>query len=72
MPAVLLRKLKGVLAGLLKIVPKLDEFRTLRAHGGILLRAVAPGHHDVHRHVEPAPGQRQRLSVISARGGDQS
>ena len=62
----------SVLAGLLEIVTKLDQFCALRTHGRILRFAVTKWDDDCHGHIEPLSGQRYRLPMIAAGGSDQS
>src|ERR1700733_3026621 len=65
-PATLLCKLLRVLFCVLEVIAKLDEIGALRAHCGILLRAVSPRHYDICRHLEPLCRQRHGLSMIAA------
>ena len=58
MQALFLSELGSVLAGFLEVVPKLNQFRALRAHSRILRFAVAERNDNCDGNIEPLSGER--------------
>src|SRR5262249_25159559 len=66
MESALSRKVASVLVGGLEIMTVLDELGTLRAHGRVLLAAIALGYHDYGGKADTAAGEGDALAVVAA------
>ena len=61
-----------LLARGLEVLPVLDELRSERPHGGVLLPRIAVRHDDRDREAETPPGEGEALAVIAARRRDEA
>ena len=59
-----------VLARLIEVAAELDDVGAERAHRGVLVRVVAERHDDRARHAFTLARERDRLTVVAGRRGD--